>query len=212
MSAPTISEFSAEVSKRNIARTNLYYVEILPPPGLQTNDSRLVSLFCSAASTPHAYLLTNDNYIEAGVRRKFAYDIDFQNLVLNFYIDQGFKVKQFFDEWKHLIVPYHRRFNYPDNYTAESLNVYIIDMTDSNTYKYEYSRVFPKTINSIELNSASGTTTAQLNVEFTFEDVYFTALGKSEFSTSKPLASVEAIKQNITNLERTQALNPKQRN
>lgn len=208
MSAPTLANFSAELGKNNIARPNQYYVEILAPAALSSQDTRLVSMFCSAASTPHVFIMTNDNYIEAGVRRKYAYDIDFQNLVLNFYVDQKFEVKKFFDQWKNLTVPYHRRFNYPDSYTADSLFIYILDMTDEVTYKYEYTRVVPKTINSIELNYGNALQPAMLNVEFTFEDVYYTSMSGG---SSKP-GEVERINKNIRNNELTQTLNPKSRN
>lgn len=214
MSAPTLKTFTSEIGKRNIARQNLYYVEIVPPPSMVSygKDSNLVSLFCSGAHTPHTYLLTNDNHTENGVRRKFAYDIDHQNLVLNFYVDQQFKVKQFFDEWKRKTVPYERRFSYPDDYTADQINVYILNQEDNVTYKYEYSRVFPKTINSIEL-SYSSTQISALNIEFVFEDVYFTTFEGTESAfTSKPTVTAESVRQQITNFERTLTLNPKSRN
>lgn len=214
----TLSQFSSELRQRNISRPNQYYVEILMPDAMtdaKVTDSRLVSMWCSSAHTPHTYMLTNDNFVEAGVRRKYAYDVDFQNLVLNFYIDQDYQVKQFFDAWKQCIVPYHRRFEYPDSYTAASLNMYILDQTDKPTYKYEYSRVYPKTINSTELSYANGNTIAGLNIEFVFEDVYYesltdTTVYPSKFKASKPQTVVE-IKQNIKNREITESLNPQDR-
>jgi hypothetical protein len=210
MTAPTIQEFTAELRQRNIARPNLYYVSIIPPNRLQTDDTKLVSLWCSGAHTPHTFISTNDNYIEAGVRRKYAYDVDHQNLVLNFYVDQDFEVKKFFDKWKESIVPYNRQFNYPDDYTAESLFIYILNQEDKTTYEYEYSRVFPKTINSIELSYANGTTIAGFNVEFVFEDVYYKSIKDGQ--TSKPTVTINQSAQNILNNELTANLNPKSRN
>lgn len=176
MTAPTLSSFVSELRNRNISRPNLYYVQILPPDDIDVmvTDSRLVSSWCSSASTPQSSISTNDDYIENGIRRKYAYDQDYQNLILNFYIDQDFEIKNFFDQWKNLIVPQRRNFNYPDNYTADRLDLYIINQADHETYQYTYTRVFPKTVQSIELSYASGTAISTFSVEFVFEDVHFT--------------------------------------
>ena len=192
MSAPTLSEFSSHLRSRNIARQNLFYVTITPPEGLAGKvNSELTSLWCHAAQTPHMFLATNDNFVENGVRRKYAYDIDYQNLVLNFYVDQDFEVKQFFDAWKQLIVPYNRKFNYPESYTAPTLTLYLLNQADEVTYKYEYKNVYPKTINNLELTFTGATSVLDLNVEFVFEDVYYTSMnnieGDAKTSVPEPL-------------------------
>lgn len=203
MSAPTLSAFSTELRTRNISRQNQYYVEIIPPPALvgKVTDAPLVSMWCNRIQTPHTYLMTNDNFIEAGIRRKYAYDVDFQNLVLDFYLDQEYKVKKFFDAWKQSIIPYHRRFQYSDDYTAEKINLYILNQENNATYKYEYSRVYPKTINSVEL-SYSGNAISNLNVEFVFEDVYFESLsGTDEIPYKNEGSKPEPIIINVPNFE-----------
>lgn len=191
MSAKSITEFSAELRKRNIARPNLYHVSILAPTGLLSKnpDMNLISMWCSTANTPQVSLLTNDSFYEAGVRRKFAYDQDYSDLTLTFYVDQDYKIKNFFDEWKYAIVPNNRNFNYSDNYTAESLILTIINQADKDTYKYEFSRIYPKTISPIELSYANGNAISTFSVDFVFEDYFFSQLNStnsSEVSTSKP--------------------------
>jgi hypothetical protein len=209
MTAPTIKDFKATLRERNVSRPNLYYVSIMTPQSMAGTSSELASMWCSAAHTPHAFISTNDNYIEAGVRRKYAYDVDYQNLVLNFYVDQDFEIKKFFDEWKRRIVPHNRQFNYPDSYTANSMFLYILNQENKETYEYEYTRVFPKTISSIELSYANGNSISGFNVEFVFEDVYFTSLKNGD--TSKPITEVVQARQNILNNEVTANLNPKSR-
>lgn len=171
----TLAAFTAELRKRNIARPNLYYIQLITPKLLQVapSDTSLVSMWCSNAMTPQVSIMTNDDYIEAGIRRKYAYEYDYQNLVLQFYIDQQYDIKKFFDDWKQKIVPHHRNFNYPDEYTAEKLHLYILDMTDKVTYQYEYLNVFPKTIQSVDLSYANGNTVSQFSVEFVFTDFNF---------------------------------------
>lgn len=210
MAAPTLQNFTSELRTRNVARPNQYYVSIMTPDSMAGNSSELASMWCSGAHTPHTFISTNDNFIEAGVRRKYAYDVDHQNLVLNFYIDQEFQIKRFFDEWKRKIVPYNRQFNYPNKYTAESMYVYLLNQENQITYEYEYSRVFPKTINSIDLSYGNGNTVAGLTVEFVFEDVYFKSY--TDGATSKPITEVAQSTQNTLNRELTSSLNPKSRN
>ena len=205
--AKTLAEFSASLRNLNIARQNLFYVEIVLPPDLTGHvDNRLASMWCHAAQTPHMFLATNDNFVENGVRRKYAYDIDYQNLVLNFYVDQLFEVKRLFDSWKQLVVPYNRQFNFPVDYTASSLFLYILNQEDNVTYKYEYKNVYPKTINSMEL-SYGATSVLDLNVEFVFEDVYFTSYAGIDnvFNTSVPEELVIATKPEIKNNEIAQS-------
>jgi hypothetical protein len=187
MSAPTLSEFSANLLKKNIARQNLFYVTITVPSLLSGVDNELASMWCHAAQTPHMFLSTNDNFVENGVRRKYAYDIDYQNLVLNFYIDQDFEVKKFFDKWKQLIIPYGKNFNYYNDYTAETLTISLLNQADDVTYKYEFKKVYPKTINNLELSFAGAASILDLSVELVFEDVYFTSVKNgSKEDTSVP--------------------------
>lgn len=191
MSAPTLSQFTAELRNRNISRPNLYYIEMVMPPLLMNNRGKseldLVSMWCHTAMTPQTTILTKDDHTEAGTRRKYAYDQDYQNLTLSFYIDQDFKVKEFFDQWKSIIVPQKRNFGYPNDYTADTLNLYIINQEDKATYKYEYSRIFPKSIGSVDLSYASGNTLSTFAVDFVFEEFTATSLSGIEVvnSTSK---------------------------
>ena len=194
MATPTLANFTSELRKRNISRPNLYYVEIVPPKiftsstkGFVATDMNLISLWCHTAQTPQITISTQDNFIEAGTRRKYAYDQDYQNLVLNFYLDQDYAIKRFFDQWKQAIVPQRRNFGYPEDYTSPTLNLFIINQAGDETYKYEYINIFPKSINSVELSYASGAGISTFAVDFVFEEVYYTSMkkGLADF-TSKP--------------------------
>lgn len=195
MSAKSIAEFSAELRKRNVARPNLFHVSVLPPKSMigANQEIGLISMWCAAASTPQVSLMTNDNYIEAGTRRKYAYDQDFSDLTLTFYIDQDYKIKKFFDDWKSAVVPNRRNFNYPDDYTAESLILQIINQDDKDVYKYEYNRVYPKTVSPIELSYSNGNSVSTFYVDFVFEDFFYSEINSKsgvETSTTKPDTSI----------------------
>lgn len=195
----TLKEFTSELRTRNISKPSLYYVEIVKPPIAEKNakefegtDLNLISMWCHTAMTPQSTIYTKDDHYDAGVRRKYAYDKDYQNLTLSFYVDQNFKIKQFFDQWDNAVVSNRRNFGYPDDYTADLLNLYIINQEGNTTYKYEYSRIFPKSVNSIELSYASGAPISTFTVDFVFEHVYYSVLGDTGNAqiTSKPTSLV----------------------
>jgi hypothetical protein len=200
MSAPSLFNFMAELRTNNISRPNQYYVEIFVPGMVVSRGSnqtleqnKLVSMWCSGASTPQITVSTDDDYIEAGTRRKYAYDQDYQNLVLTFYIDQGYDIKHFFDKWKSMIVQQRRNFKFPDTYTADLLNVYIIDQANKDTYLYSYRRVYPKTIQSVELSYANGVAISTFAVEFVFEEVHFSKRKNGQsVESSYPITNTSA--------------------
>jgi hypothetical protein len=179
MNSPTLNQFRSEINARNVARPSHYYVQIVPPPIFRTSkifpDPKLISMWCSQANTPQTTISTRDDYLENGVRRKYAYDQDFQNLTLHFYLDADFEIQKFFDDWKYAVVPQRRKFNYPDDYTAASLNLFIINQAGEDTYKYEFSRIFPKSINSVDLSYASCAGVSTFSVDFVYETYYYTS-------------------------------------
>lgn len=191
MSIPTLSNFATELRSRNVLRPNQYYVEILLPKLLENQyktESSLASLWCSSANTPGSTIMTDDTYLEQGTRRKYAYDHDWQNLVLTFYVDQHFLVKKLFDAWRDAIVPNRRKFNYPSDYTASSLNLYLLDAENNPSYLYEYRNIYPKDTQSIELNYSSASSPSTCTVEFVYETVYSTSYVENKVIdfTTKP--------------------------
>ena len=176
--AKTLQEFTSELRNRNIARPNQYYVDITPPPGMLgteiANSSRLAGMWCHTATTPQSSIYTNDQHIEFGSVRKYAHGHEHQNLVLDFYIDQDFEIREFFDRWRDLIVPHKRYFQFSETYTSDKITVYILNQEDRTTYKYEYRDIWPKTIQSVNLSYANGNSVATFSVEFVFREVHWT--------------------------------------
>lgn len=199
-----LSDFTAHLKTRNVSRPSQYHVEITTPPMFRAqNEKELVSLWCSAIQTPQTTIFTRDEYLEDGTRRKYAFDQEYQNLTLTFYLDQEYKIKQFFDEWKNRIVPNRRNFEYPNSYTADKLNLSILNQDDRVTYVYEYSRIFPKSINAVDLSYANGSQIATLTVDFVYEEVYYNEIADTGAisSTSKPVVKTTETQQKPLNNE-----------
>ena len=172
----TLKDFAAELTNSNIARPYLYYVDIVLPPALIGEDKingaelRRISLFCAGAATPQLNFYTNDNYNEAGIKRRVIYDYDYQDLMLQFYVDQNYTVHKFFDKWKEAITNSRRNFSYPEEYTATSIDVHLIDMQGNVKHSYSFKNIYPKIINSVSLGYGMNGISV-LPISFVFETV-----------------------------------------
>ena len=165
----TLSEFTSELRTRNISKPNMFYVEIVAP-SLIKSDMNSISMWCDMAHTPQVTMLTQDDYLEAGTRRKYAYDQSQSSLNLSFYLDQNYIIKNFFDKWKSLIVSNKRNFGYPSDYTVDKLKVNLLNQQNKTTQCYEYLNVFPRSVSGTELSYASGASLAKFSVDFVYEE------------------------------------------
>lgn len=207
--APPLNKFSASLRATNISRPYLFYVEITLPPGLATTgsvsmtDVETLNLFCHGAQTPFTQMMTNDNYFEAGIKRKYIHDYDYQDLMLQFYVDQSYLVQKFFEKWKELIVNSRRNFSYPDDYTSETVKLHMIDLEGNSNFVYTYKRVVPKVINSISLDYGSNGIMS-LPVSFVFETIETSIdTPKTDLSAS---TQIDKIQSAYTNPEVFQGL------
>jgi len=178
----TLSEFSAQIRKDNVARPYLFFVEIALPPILskkivgsmtdpvEMDTLRLVNLMCHGASTPFMSFSTHDQYWEAGIRKNPVYSYHYQPFVCQFYVDGKYEVKKFFDTWRKAINVNKLHFEYPSFYTSEFIKVHTIDMKSNIVYTYSYNKVFPKSIMTIELSN-NGNGAATFGVEFIYETI-----------------------------------------
>ena len=186
----SLSEFTAEIRNRNLARPYLYYVEIFVPTIIQTGktqyNSQMINMFCSSAQTPFTAMFTNDSYNENGIKRKYIYDYDYQPLLLQFYVDQGYETKNFFDVWMQQIVPSDRKFNFYEDYVSPLIRVTIINTGGDDTYQYYYMNAVPKTVSNIDLNYGGHGSVSTFNVEFVFETMWFNKVYKNQTSVAPP--------------------------
>lgn len=207
----SLSEFTAEIRKSNFARPYLYYVEIFAPLAVLTDgktyNNNMVNMFCAGASTPQTDMYTNDDNHENGIRRKYIYDYNHQNLVLQFYVDQKYETKYFFDNWLKQIVPSARKFNYYDDYRSPLIRVTVLNTAGKDTYQYYYMGAVPKTVNNIDLAYSGHGSVSTFNVEFVFETITFNKIEPGSTVDVAP-PTVESPTYALTdNLEMAQLFN-----
>lgn len=196
----SISEFSANIRTTNVSRPYLFYVNIIPPNGLG-GDNGKVSMYCNSAQTPTTNLMTDDSYYDDGTLRNAVHNYNYQNLTLEFFIDMNYEVREFFDEWMSKIILSRRIFGFPDDYTAEVLELNIISLAEdqgdnAKTYKYAFNRVFPKTVNQVNLSS-SGTGASTFTVDFVFETFAYSRSTDAipGLNYSSPITNEELLQQ-----------------
>ena len=149
-----IFEFLGEVKNRGLARTNRYDV-VIPLPVITSNDtSRVANLFCDAVSLPGMSVSTQPQRFYGEVR-EMPYERTFEPVTMSFYVDSGFEVKTAFDEWINLIVdPTTRAMGYYNDY-VRPVEIFVRNVDDSAPYKITLHEAYPKSINTIQLDTAS---------------------------------------------------------
>jgi hypothetical protein len=155
---PSFDEFRAAIKNGGLTRSNRFTVRFSLPAGLQVSPYftqiglRQIMLFCSRANIPALSLSTAPTRTSGEVRN-VPYDRNFEPLTLSFYADKGMNAKFLFDEWINLVQDRNtRQFAYWDEYVIPSMTVTIEDLDDSAIYEVEFFDIYPKTVNSIELD------------------------------------------------------------
>lgn len=167
--AAPLSDFISKVKKDGIARTNKFITRINLPAGMinAREGAKLVELFCEQS------VLTGMNISTAPVRtygenREVSYDRTFAPVSLTFLVDRKMEVVQFFHDWIDLIIdPKTRLTGYYTSY-ASTVEIYIQDNQNRNTYVNRLFECYPKTISDIQLDSSSKDV-MRLNVQFVYK-------------------------------------------
>ena len=173
MATNKLNEFIAQV-KQGLARSNHFEVEIFPPSALRTltpvnENIEMILMYCDQAQLPG--ISFNTAQVRSyGEFKEIPYEKTFEPLQLSFYVDKKLIVKEFWDEWMALIQsPTTRDFNYPKQYTANAINVILMDTADNNKYKYTLHNAYPKAISSVQLDySAHDIMKVQVSIAYQY--------------------------------------------
>lgn len=167
--AAPLSDFIAKVKKDGIAKTNRFVTRFSLPSKMVNamEGAKLVELFCEQS------VLTGMNIASQAVRtygesREVTYDRVFAPINLTFLVDRKMEVVKFFNDWIDIIVdPVTRLNGYYADYVS-TVDIYIQDNQNRNTYASRLYECFPKTISDIQLDSSSKDA-MRLNVQFVYK-------------------------------------------
>ena len=166
----TISEFAGKLATFGLASPNKFKVEFKGIP-VGTNDRHL-DLMCEQADIAGRSVQSIMN-LEYGIRREVAYNAPAYNpLNLTFICSGELKEKRLLDQWNNLIVDSTNGFDvaYYDTY-AKNCSLTITSLKPdgkTNAFSITYKEVYPKSIQSVQLNHSTQNTVLRVNAEMQY--------------------------------------------
>ena len=170
MAGFTISEFAGKISKHGLASPNKFKVQFNGIPVL--DQDRMLDFMCEQVDVAGRSVQSMMN-LEYGVRREIAYNAPSYNpLNMTFICTGELKEKRILDLWNNSIVDSTTGFDvaYYDDYARGcSLEVQTL-RPDGETVAYTmtYKEVYPKSIQSVQLNHSTQNTVLRVNAEFQY--------------------------------------------
>ena len=169
----SLDRFRAQILDGNgLARNNRFEVEIGVPTGMRSrsrNYGELVSLYVEQANIPGLNISAKPFKIFGPTyQRPITSEYGGEGISLTFHMDQYMKIRNFFEDWMHIIVD-------PDTFTVGYQEEYIstikikqLDEQDTVVYEIELQEAFPRNMNLMDLNNSSTNQTHRLNVLFAY--------------------------------------------
>ena len=162
----SLDTFRSTVLKSSLARNNRFEVIISSPPGLTAG---LVNLYCEQASLPALNISSKSFKIFGPTYQRPIYsEYGGEGIALNFHVDRDMRVKEFFEDWMHIIVDKNNfTIGYQKDYVTR-ITISQLDEQDDITHQIQLIDAFPRNMNPMELNHSSQNQTHRLNVVFAY--------------------------------------------
>jgi hypothetical protein len=141
------SRFTVDIGIPNIITSKNFYI----------GDLRKIQLYCDNITLPGLSLSTTQART-FGEIREMPYERLFDNVNMNFYVDNAMHTKLFFDTWIQSIQdPFTRKFAYykgPTGYTTD-ITIKVYDIADKQRYTVTLYECYPKSIGAINMDYSS---------------------------------------------------------
>ena len=171
MSGFTITEFASKLSTVGLASPNKFKVQFDGIPVGTANDRQL-DFMCEQVDIAGRSVQSIMN-LEYGIRREVAYNAPAYNpLNLTFICTGELKEKRLLDQWNNLIVDSTKGFDvaYYDTY-AKGCSLKVTSLKpdgETNAFSITYKEVYPKSVQSIQLNHSTQNTVLRVNAEMQY--------------------------------------------
>jgi hypothetical protein len=186
-----IGSFRTEIIQRGFLKTNRYVVEFIKPPSLQTTTNYIsensLSLRCESLQWPGVSFATMDTPPRAGygATELIPYAPIFDDITLNFVLDEHSNVNKFFWEWTNSVINLKSEGQTKlknDAYTVGYKNNYCADIKvhmynemgttkDQRVMTATLYRAFPRMLPSFNLAYAEDEA-VKMSVTFSYTDFY----------------------------------------
>lgn len=229
-----INEFHSMVSRRGLAKNNLFFARITLPQSVQFIEqnitSRELSFLCKTTDLP-SFELDFQEIRNQGIGKPEKRPTDFRGGELSsiFMVDSKFGTLKFFQRWMQSIVNYNSydgyfredpqgklpyEFGYKEDYAA-TMEIVLFSGNDADlAYYYKFGNVFPLNIGNVTASWENQAEVMTLPVQFAYDKFKTDAveLGqvRSDFSRSNGfltyISSINAFGQAINQISRPQSI------
>lgn len=167
----SLQNFVSTLSDYGIAKPSKFEITITPPAALSQNfdTSKLASMYCEVANFPSLTVNTKQHYMYGpAYQRPVNTDYGGDGISVTFLVDQNMDIKKFFEAWMFSIVDKDSyNVNYQDNYVSPIL-ISQLDNNDEPIYSIKLLDAFPRTMDSMGLNSSAMNSAHRLTVVFAY--------------------------------------------
>ena len=164
-------QFKSRVKTAGLSRQNRFYVMISPPVSIGTTDLQTILLMCQTASV-QGVSVTTAPVRTTGEQFEAPYDRAFSGASMTFFVDTNLKVRYFFDLWINSIQdPQTRTFGYAKDFKSPEIEIGVLKLDDSPSYKIKLYDAFPKSVGALSL-SGDNNNVMTLDVQFDYK--YYT--------------------------------------
>jgi hypothetical protein len=190
-----IGRFRSEVSGADsVLPTHSFLVVFAPMAWTRSkfssqNLDSLLTMRCDNVVLPSVNLLQEQNIRRYGFGpvENVAYGVNVGDFTLQFIVDKGALIVEYFEEWLNLIVnrdsfgganinnntngrkPY--EIAYKDTYSCPNVNVFVYDRAQNAVMEYNIYDVFPTGIQSMNMSWSEENNLMKLNITFSFTDL-----------------------------------------
>lgn len=166
----TITEFAGKLSTYGLASPNKFKIQFNNIPVLDSD--RVLDFMCEQVDIAGRSVQSVMN-MEYGIRREIAYNGPANNpLNLTFICTGDLLEKRILDQWSNFIIDTTTGYDvaYYDDY-AKKCELVVTSLKPNGTEKaftVKYKEVYPKSIQSIQLNHSTQNTVLRVNAEFQY--------------------------------------------
>lgn len=175
-----VSEFKSIVTKRGIAKTNNYAVNITPPAQLVDPIINDLPFMVNSSNTPGSNFGTDPiRHKGYGLQELRPVQLDFEPITMTIIGDAKGHVAGFLQKWMSLVFNFDESsqrstyqiptemFNYPDEYVG-TIDLHLYDIASEVFSTYKLQRAYPVNMGAITLNWGETDNLMLIPVSFTY--------------------------------------------
>lgn len=162
-----ITQIAGNVN-RGFLRGNRYKVFLVPPPAVSGGyDLRLVGENCVDVGLPGATFGTF-NWSNSGPVLKMPYQMIFEEVKMEFYVDVAANASKFFREWNRAVMDDNFKFRYFDQYTAD-IRIEEYDCNNTRRTGCTVKNAYCSGIDPVRLSYENKNQIERISVSFAYE-------------------------------------------